>query len=204
MKFEQLIKQGPLLTKYRNRLLYALHDEIQQAINSLLETEPVILFQWNARPERFVLFPAYIKRIIELLGPKHNLYPSLLAKQLYFEAYLKKQYEFNLEDDPLRRKQIQNQTLSILLKAFQLDSSAAFITQAIADLYLMNNPAQTDSMLFWTELTIQRSPTWIVPYINLSLEFQTMQSGFKNANIWLNKALGFDSTSVILLERLVC
>ncbi len=202
LKFEQLIKQGPLLATYRNRLIYAMHDEVQQAINSLLETEPVTLFQWNARPSRFGLYPAYLKRIIELLRPKHHLYASLTAKQLYFEAYLKKQYEYNLENDPHRKKQIQNQTLSILLRAYQLDSSAAFITQAIADLYLMNIPAQTDSMLYWTELTIQRSPSWIVPYINVSLEYQTMQSDFKSADFWLNKALTFDSTSVILLERL--
>lgn len=202
LKMEKILIQSSLLTKFRNKLFYALHDEVQQAINSLLETEPVTIFQWSARPSRFELYPAYLKRIIALLGPKHNLYPSLLAKQLYFEAYLKKQFEHNREEDQHKRKIIQNETLGLLLKAFQLDSSAAFITQAIADLYLMNNPAQTDSMLYWTELTIQRSPTWIVPYINLSLEYQSMQSDFKTSNLWLNKALLFDSTSVILLERL--
>ncbi|MGB5025468.1 MAG: tetratricopeptide repeat protein, partial [Saprospiraceae bacterium] len=202
IKLEGLRFKNVNLGKYRNKLLYALHNEVQQAINSILESDPVALYQWSTKPEKFYLYPAYLNRCMELIGIKHKMYSSLQSKKIYFDAYLKTQFSLDIETDPLKKKQIQNEILGLLMEAYVLDSTAAYIAQAIADLYLVNQPAQTDSMLHWTLLSISNSPTWLVPYINLALEYQVSTNQFDSSEYWLKRALAVDSTSIITMERL--
>ena len=65
----------------------ALQDEVQQALNALLDSDPHENNTFLFNPSNYHLYPEYLKRSIDLLEKDHYSIPALMAKKHFFQAY---------------------------------------------------------------------------------------------------------------------
>jgi tetratricopeptide (TPR) repeat protein/uncharacterized caspase-like protein len=192
---------APLHGLMRRSYAVALLDEVQQALNALLEGDPYETNRWLYNPDRYVRYPEYIRRAIELLGEKHLLYKSLMAKKLYFEAYLMSRDMENLQEEP-KRDSTRAEAKRLLVQAIALDPEAAYLYFAVGNLYFVNNPYRTDSLVYYFEQALDRSPGWVLPYLIGANEWSLAQSNLDECERWLQKALHANPESYVVLERL--
>lgn len=198
----QVQELAPLHQLMRRNLAVALQDEVQQALNALLDNDPYEANNWSFNPQKYSLYPAYLARSIELLGPDHYMANDLRAKQFFFEGYNRAKLVGELEDEPQRRDSIRDEAKALLLQSFALDNEAAYVPFMIGSLYCLKSPPQTDSVVAWFTKTLERAPTWLIPYLDISFEFAGIHSNFQKAEDWIMRAYEQDSTSYIVLERL--
>ncbi len=194
---------APLLPAMRRNFAAALQDEVQQSLNALLLSDPNEINRWKHFPDRYETYPLYLQRALELLGANHRLHNTLKAKKIFFEAYLMKKRIFEPEQDLVKKNIFRDKIKEKLLEAHELDPGAAYICYEIGSLYYFSFPQKTDSLLKWNQMAIERSPSWLLPYIDISAEYQIQYSDqFGNAEKWLLKALAKDSNSIVTNERL--
>jgi pentatricopeptide repeat protein len=67
---------------------------------------------------------------------------------------------------------------------------------------LFNIPPQTDSLLTWMQQTVDRSPSWLLPYLDAAEEINVSTNDVPRAEAWLLKAKKWNPTSYLLLLRL--
>ncbi len=192
---------APLQNLMRRNLAVALQDEVQQALNALLDNDPYEANNWAVNPQRYSQFPAYLVRTIELLGEGHYMAKSLRAKQIFFEGHNLSRLVGELENEPARRDSFKNEAKTLLLRAFALDPEAAYVPFAIGSLS-QYNPYQSDSLVLWCSRANALAPTWLTPYLAVAEEMQNCQADAKAAEHWVLQALAQDSTSYIALEKL--
>ncbi|MBK9337468.1 MAG: caspase family protein [Lewinellaceae bacterium] len=182
----------------------ALLDEVQQAINALLDNDPYEANRWRYSPGKYTQYPAYLQRSMELLGEKHYMNRALAAKKLYFEGYnlLKNVGEF--QNEPARRDSFRRVTREKFLESLQLQPEAAYVYFAIGQTFSFEfNPVyQTDSVEFWGGKAIELAPGWLQPYLEIAHEYGNGQVDFATSETWLNKALAIAPKSYLVLERL--
>ncbi|MBK9017598.1 MAG: caspase family protein [Saprospiraceae bacterium] len=146
--YRQLVKvEGlrPVWGLMRRNFAAALQDEVQQALNALMESDPYEVNHWRFNAERYSRYPVYLARSLELVGENHYLYKTLLARKLYFEAYaLMKQA--SEESDPVRRDSFRLLAKAKLLDALRLEPSAAYLYHAIGFMHFNTVPYQSDSL----------------------------------------------------------
>ena len=195
-------KFKPLAGLMTRNFAAALIDEVQQALNALLDNDPYAANTWAFNPQRYGQYPAYLARTIELLGEGHYMTRPLRAKQLFFEGLNRSRLVGEFENEPARRDSLKNEAKKLLLQSFALDPEAAYVPQAIGSLYLFNAPPQTDSVLLWCSRAVALSPTWLAPYLDLAHEFLGIQGDFAKAEKWILRAQAQDSTAYVTLERL--
>lgn len=204
--FEKLAANAilkPLHPGMKRNFAVALQEEVQQAINALLVTDPAEIMRWHHFPHRFSQYPAYLAKAMELIGSRSSYYNSLHAKKLYFEAYLERKERFEIQTEGAVREGIRHAIINKLLKAMSLDSSAAYICHELAALYFLQIPPSTDSMVYWNQQAIERSPTWLLPYLEIAQEYQVSHSNrFDDSERWLKRAVEIDSQSYMIKERL--
>ncbi len=193
---------APLHQLMRRNLAVALQDEVQQALNALLDNDPYEANNWNYNPQKYGLFPAYLARSIELLGPDHYMVNDLRAKQLFFEGYNRSKLVGELEENPQRRDSIRDEAKALLLQSFALDNEAAYVPFTIGKLYYLKNPPQNDSAITWFTRAVERAPSWLIPYLEISYEFAGTLSDYKNGEYWILRAYEQDSAAYNVLERL--
>ena len=202
--FEELKNKNsiePLKNLMRRNLAIALQDEVQQALNALLESEPEEVSNWRTNPEKYSTYPDQLGRAIELLGEKNIFTKSIRSKKLYFEAYLLVRNLADKEILPMVRDSIRNKAKAILLKAIELEPKAAYLYHLIGTLYFLNFPERTDSMLIWMQMAIELSPKWAMPQIDMAYEYQSV-SKFDQVEKWLNFALENNPDSYVVRERI--
>jgi protein O-mannosyl-transferase len=180
----------------------ALIDEVQQALNALLDNDPYEANAWIFNPAKYVEYPRYLRRSIELLGEKHYMYRSLLAKLHYFEGYNLARNLGDLDNDPLRRDSLLLAAKEKFLEAVQTDPEAAYPYHAIGALHYYHNPPQTDSLVWWCSQAADLSPSWLAPYLLISYEYGAALLQLEQAEQWLLLALERHPTSYLVLERL--
>ncbi|MBK9337460.1 MAG: caspase family protein [Lewinellaceae bacterium] len=182
----------------------ALLDEVQQAINALLDNDPYEANRWQNNPGKYTQYPAYLQRSMELLGEKHYLNSALAAKKLYFEGYnlLKNVGEFQAE--PARRDSFKRLAREKFLESLQLQPDGAYVFYSIGQTFNFDfNPVyMTDSVLFWCQKAIELAPGWLLPYLEIAHEYGNGQVDFATSETWLNKALAIAPESYLVLERL--
>jgi tetratricopeptide (TPR) repeat protein len=204
--FQKLIGNSilqPLYPGMKRNFAVALQEEVQQAINALLVTDPTEIMRWHHFPERFNQYPAYLTKAMELIGSRSSYYNSLHAKKLYFEAYLERKERLEIQAEGVVRAGIRHAICNKLLKAMSLDSSAAYICHELAALYFLQIPPSTDSLVYWNQQAIERSPTWLLPYLEIAEEYQvTFSNRFDESERWLKRAVEIDSQSYMIKERL--
>ncbi|MCC6753415.1 MAG: caspase family protein [Saprospiraceae bacterium] len=156
---------APLHSLMRRNYAAGLQNEVQQAINNLLEDDPYEYYQWKFTPSKYRDYPKYLQRAIELLGEKHPAFKLLESQRLYFEAYVM------LKDDlPKTRgsEEIAKVKLAIRLKlnkAIDYNPTAAYLYFLLAESFWDIAGAYSfDSMRHYFFLTTQYAPTWLNPY----------------------------------------
>lgn len=87
-KLSHEVSLKPLWGLMRRNFAAALLNEVQQALNALLESDPYETNAWHFNPDKYDKYPLYLQRSIDLLGEGHYMHRSLLAKKLYFDGYL--------------------------------------------------------------------------------------------------------------------
>ncbi len=203
--FRYLIGQdvmAPLHGLMRRRFAVALLDEAQQALNALLESDPYETNNWLYFPDRYARYPGYVQRAIELLGgEKHLLYRTLMAKKLFFEA---QNLTGNLDNNAAMEilDTARAQAKRLLLQAIDHDPDAAYLYFAIGNMYFLNNPYRTDSLTHYFQLALERSPNWLLPYLQAAYEWNYAQSNLEESEVWLQKVLNINPESYVALERL--
>lgn len=147
------------LDDLRNDLAAALQDEAQQAINAYLAASPEELHRRWSYDSSFQLYPEYLAKAAELLGPTHFSYTDLKAKQLYFEGLnirLKAEQENN--DDAFNNAE-QRQEL-----ALTLSPNAAYAFNELG--LLSRRKKDYERGLGYFEKAIELSPTWVLAQTN--------------------------------------
>ncbi len=203
--YTQLIRQevfAPLAGVMTRNFAAALIDEVQQAINALLDNDPYEANNWQYRPEKYSRYPDYLQRAIELLGENHYLYRSLMSKKRYFEGYNVAKTLAFLEKEPLRRDSLRETAKALYLEGIAFEPDAAYLYHAIGDMYFNNNPFRTDSLVLWCGRAAERSPGWIVPLLRIYDEYVSVQVDKEQAEKWLLRALQILPDSYLAQERL--
>ncbi len=169
----------------------ALLDEVQQAINALLDNDPYEANHWRYNPGRYTQYPAYLQRSMELLGEKHYMSRALAAKKLYFEGYnlLKNVGEF--QNEPARRDSFKSIAREKFLESLQFQPDGAYVFYSIGQTFNFDsNPVyMTDSVELWCQKAIELAPGWLLPYLEIANEYGNGQLDIQSAEKWLNKAL---------------
>lgn len=192
----------PLAGLMTRNLAAALIDEVQQALNALLDNDPYEANAWNFNPQKYNKYPAYLARAIELLGAGHYMARDLLAKKHYFEGYNLTKNLGNLDNDPLRRDSFVQAAKGKFLEAIEADPEAAYPYHAVGELYHYRNPPKTDSLEWWCSRAADLSPGWLAPYLLVSYEYGATLIELEPAETWLRKALAQHPKSYLALERL--
>ncbi len=199
-KMERIDSLSDLCRMMRRNLAIALQDEVQQALNALLEADPEEVNNWNVNPAKYENYPIYLNRVIQLLGDSHYLYKTIKSKLIFFEAYLFRNREFKesnlLNKDAPRFIKVRE----MLMHALDLDSTAAYIYHALGNLYVNNNPPQTDSVLFYNDKALKYAPSWILPSFDIMMEYQMVLSNYKLGAPYLRKAFQAHPESYFLMQ----
>ncbi len=193
---------APIRNLMRRNLATALYDEVQQALNALLESDPAEVTTWRANPARYADYPRYLDRALDLLGEQHYMRNSLLSKKLYFEAYLNLRNVADVTTNPERREAERNRARTLLREAVELEPYAAYLYHALASSFSTSNPARTDSVAVYCQKAIEYAPQWLLPYLDLFYEYHVSSNDYRKGEKWLLQALERHPESYIVLERL--
>jgi len=162
----RLERLAPVHKQLQRRMAVAYQDESQQAINAYLQTSSQELARRRKARDHYKLYPEYLQRTAELLGPDHFMRPMLEVKRLYFEALaLRLDAEHHPADSvhlPVAMQRLWN--------AVEIEPEAAFLYNemgVVSDL-MRHFRAAEDYFL----LALERSPTWSIPQNNRSVALQ--------------------------------
>lgn len=167
---------GIFLRPVRRIFLVALLDEVQQALNALLELEPGVAATWRYHPERLARYPAYLEYALGTLRNRDCLYRTLMAKKIFFEAY---NTAFSItgfaglaQQDSLKRMARRQ-----LSKALQYDAGAAYLHYWMGNAWSFTTDG--DSSQFYYVQAVSLAPNWVLPYLELTYDY--LDTNFDNA-----------------------
>ncbi|MDO8368036.1 MAG: caspase family protein [Saprospiraceae bacterium] len=193
------VQLEPLLWMMQRNLAVALLDEVQQALNALLDNDPYEADHWKYNPAKYRDYPEYLQKAMILLGENHLFYRSVKAKKLFFEGY-------NLSNSiSIREKQpavLKSTAKAKYLESLAIEPEAAYPCYAVGSLYKDNATMQTDSVLIWMQKAVDRSPSWLLPYLDAAEELNNVAYDLPRAEHWLMKAKTYHPESYLLLIRL--
>ncbi len=147
-------------TELREQLAIALQDEVQQSINRYLEADSVEMRRRTQILEslEYRLYPEYLQKAAELLGPEDAAYPIILAKRQYFTAVNQRMEGLIKEEsDPSFLKEAKK----LLLKAQLELPQAAYIEYELGLIERALN--HSDNALRHFKEAARFSPTWALP-----------------------------------------
>ncbi|MBV6472496.1 MAG: hypothetical protein JPMHGGIA_00753 [Saprospiraceae bacterium] len=189
-------KLAPLHSLMQRNYAAGLQNEVQQAINSLLEDDPYEYYQWKFTPSKYRDYPKYLQRAIELLGEKHPAFKLLQSQRLYFEAYLMLKQALPIAGDReviAKMKQLIRHKLN---EAIEYNPSAAYLYFLLAESFWDIAGAYSfDSMRHYFVLTTQYAPTWLNPYHTYFNYVLNSEVNEIRADSVLNVALNFKPES---------
>jgi len=163
--YEQLLgetESKSLRNASKRKLIAALQDESQQAINAYLRTDhKELLVRRSFSGKYYLVYAQYLGLAATLLGEKHYLYKYLRAKQYYFEGIVIRLDAQKLyKEDDAYQNALQKQQL-----ALQYEDQAAFIYNEIGLIY--GEMKNYDQSIINFLKAIELSPQWSIPYSNL-------------------------------------
>ena len=171
-------------TDYKFDLAGALQDASLVAYNNYVKSDSLDLARMYKSDEKLTLYPAYLKRASELLGPDHYLYNTLKSRELYFEGLLKRLEYFESGKD----KEVLKEAIAKQEEALQFEGD-----QQTADAYLEMGVLQFDSEDYSNAIlnfkkAIELSPEWAIPYDYLAGCYYMLKK-FDDAEASIRKAL---------------
>ena len=192
------IQDESLLQSYqqdmKRNLAIALHDEVQQAINSYLQASAEELSRRWLRDERYQYYPEYLAIAAELLGPDHFMYKDLKVRRLYFEGL-----QLRLKGEERKEKSLYTDALEKQRQVLQMDSSAAYAYNEIGLLFRRLDRKREAPRYFDEANTY--SPNWVVPMANQSATYADLGE-LGRARKVAQQALKLDSTYALLYHNL--
>ena len=180
----------------------ALIDEVQQALNALLDNDPYEANNWKYNPQKYLEYPEYLQRAMDILGEKHLIYNSLKAKKFYFEGYNLAKNLSVYQDQMVLRDSLKTAAKTKYLESLSIEPNAAYVCYAIGSLYLLSTPYQPDSLLVWLQKAVDRSPSWLLPYLDAAEAINFTLDDVPRSEAWLLQAKKWNPTSYLLLLRL--
>lgn len=155
---------APVRKQLLRRMAVGYQDVAQQALNAYLQTNAQELARRRKNREHYKLYPQYMQRTLNILGPNHFMAALLEAKRLYFEGLgLRLEFEQTLDTALL------SNAMGKLWQAIALEPEAAFVynEMGVASL-LMNNLKAAEN---YFQQALEYAPSWGVPQANLSLTY---------------------------------
>ena len=186
--YEQLLGETDsksLRNAAKRKLIAALQDESQQAINAYLRTDPKELLVRRKFSDKYDVYAQYLGLAATLLGEKHYLYKHLRAKQYYFEgiairlAAQKLYKEVDAYRNALKKQQL----------ALQYEDLAAFIYNEIGLVY--GEMKIYDQSITNFLKAVELSPQWSIPCSNLCYVYGKTKA-FDKAKIYGQRAIEID------------
>jgi len=182
----------------RRNYAASLQDVVQSALNALLADDPFEFNNWYFNPEMYAAYPKYLERAINLLGKEHFSYPLLYSQQKYFEAYHLVHTVLVADQFKINRDSVFQIARSLLVEALKNTPNAAYICQALGNLYLDKNHYQTDSVIKYCEMAMNLSPTWLLPYHDLFETYLSILGLIKPTEDILMQALRLKPESYLM------
>ena len=181
----------------------AMQDEVQQALNALLESDPYEVNRFFFHPERYSHYPEYLQRSIELAEEDHFAISSLKAKKNFFEAINKHRIlsESSNIGKP-QRDSLHYLASALLDDAIALEPLGAYLYYGKGLFHTFYVPAEIDSVIFYSKKALELSPKWLLPYLTIASEYLYNLRDYSNAEKWLEKAHQIDPESYVVMERL--
>jgi Tfp pilus assembly protein PilF len=199
--FNQLIlisELQPLHGMMRRNYAAALQDMAQQALNALLADDPFEFNNWYFNPEKYIEYPKYLERAIQLIGKDHNSFSFLYAQQKYFEAYNLLKFKLADETDKLKQDSFRQFIKTLLVTALEYSPDAAYIYHALGNLYWNKNNYSSDSLIRYCKIAIELAPNWIAPYHVLADEYISTLVDIYSAENLIKKGLKIKPDSYLL------
>ena len=150
----------PLYSDFRRKLIAALQDETQQAINAYLNADARELLRRQKFKGSYLKYPLYLEKSIELMGKQNFMYKILQAKMYYFLG-LNKHFEAIEKKD----NNLFSEALALQFKGLEFEPEAAFILNEIGNLYYNKEDNVLSKKYFLQAISF--TPTWSIPYANL-------------------------------------
>ena len=148
----------------RRDLSVALQEDAQQAVNAYLAANPEELQRRYNNEKDYSLYPRYLDKACELLGPQHFYYKNLMAKHYYFEGLGQRMAAAKEEDQA--RVSMYQEAIKTQLKALEYEPRAVFVYNELGLLYTELNVGS--EAIGYLKKAIEITPAWGLPYINLS------------------------------------
>ncbi|MGB5025770.1 MAG: hypothetical protein WBO44_10490 [Saprospiraceae bacterium] len=189
---------APLHASMRRNYAASLQDVIQRALNALLADDPYEFNNWYINPNKYSEYPKYLQRAIELIGKDHYSYPLLFSQQKYFEAYYLVHSVLVSDQLKVDRDSVLLNAKNLLLEALLYSPNAAFIYQAIGNLYLDKNQYKADSVIKYCEKAIELAPTWLMTYHDLVEVYMNVLVQIDSTESLIQKSLSFKPESYLL------
>lgn len=163
----------------------ALQDDAQQAINAYLKSDnDELLERLINMGRKYSLFPKYLEKAVNLVGPTHYLYSQLLVKQYYFEsvcARISNRYSKKLPE-------VYEEAQKVINKALFYEDRAAYLYNEMGLLLsLLRDTTAIEMYLNATEL----APQWGRAHCNLAFQYYKKKDYVK-AEYWAMKAMDVD------------
>ena len=189
----------------RRNLAAALLDEAQQALNALLDDDPYETNQWLHNPDKYVLYPEYLAKTIELLGERHYMYNTLMGKQLFFQAKNVAGQEAHWQDGGVWNDSINQLTRNLLTSALKLEPNAPYAHYALGTSWMKHYWGDgADTFFYHQNQALALSPTWVMPRLNIVnfYMFNIINPDWKTCEEYILQGLALKPNSYVLTERL--
>ncbi len=189
----------------RRNLAAALQDEAQQALNALLNDDPYEQNHWLHNPDKYARYPEYLAKAIELLGERHYLHNTLMAKKLFFEAKNLAGQAADWQTGSVYNDSINHLARTILASALKFEPDAAYIHYAMGTSWLEYAwGAGLDSFFYHQNQAIALSPTWVMPRLDIAnfYLFNVLKPDWKTCEQYVLEGLSLKPDSYVLTERL--
>ncbi len=193
IQLEQVAELAPLRGIMKRNYAAALQDDAQQTINKYMKAEVhEVSLSPKTKITRYDDFPRQLARAAELLGETHYLYRTLQARKAYFEGFpLIFGGEFT--QDMLQKAGSKFQ------EALSWDPDMPLALLGM-EWFHGFGLAVADSAEYYARRATVNSPTWILPYVKLSVVYSEMLSDFVKSKEYLDLAAKIDSTSPLYWE----
>lgn len=189
-------KMERLYSTMRRNYAAALQDDAQQVMNRWLKTDVrELVLTKNSQLEKYMLYPGYLERAIELLGPKHYMIPSLQARKVFFEGhllYLSRQG--NAADSTLGE-----QALKKFREALTWQPDLPQVYYLMSKVFWVHM-MQPDSSEYYGTIAASLAPTWVLPLTDMARMYAYQYKKFDRARPFLERATILDSNALVVLQ----
>ncbi len=200
--YEQLIAIPELKRMHsamRRNYAAALQDDAQQVINSILKTdinEMILGTNLKSKISKYEPYPTYLDRAAQLLGERHYMYKTLLARKAFFQGYLTKLKNYKI-DFSFSDTKVLEQGIKHFREALELQPDFPHVFLEMSELF---RHFDRDSSEFYMQKAKESAPNWLLPYVYHS-NFTKITDRQKTKEI-LEKAIEIDSNSTMILLKL--